>query len=482
MTTEPAWDAADHWPPPPEDDRPDAYIEQLDELDSGMRFAKRVASIADDIRARDAARALVAAEKAEQAPPFDAGTLGEVLARPADPPHRVEHLIPSEAGTLLVAMRKTGKTTTTLNLARSLITGEDFLGTFGVRKVDGKVGFLNYEVSAAQLSRWAHEHGLDVERFFLVNLRGRRNPLALPEDRQMLASLLRQHEVESLIVDPFGRAFTGQNQNDAGEVGAWLADLDRFTRGETGALDLILTAHAGWAGERTRGSTALEDWADSIITLTRDKGDDTQRFFKAMGRDVDIDEDALTFDPDTRTLALAGLGSRRQVSNQNEAAEWVDEVVAFIETNPESNQTTICEAFKIRPATIRQATDMAVARGLITRTAKGRSKLHSVPIRPGGIRPNPSQPQPLESQHKSVSVPIRPDPSQGPIPYPSHPSIGTDRTGRTNNQTCDTCSQQLLLTEPDRTTCAKCDRSSGPPRAHDPERNPMDDNTESENP
>ncbi len=34
---------------------------------------------------------------------------------------------------------------------------------------------------------------------------------------------------------------------------------------------MILTAHAGWVGERTRGSSALEDWPDSIVTMTVDK-------------------------------------------------------------------------------------------------------------------------------------------------------------------------------------------------------------------
>ena len=76
----------------------------------------------------------------------------------------------------------------------------------------------------------------------------------------------------------------------------------------------MLTAHAGWNGERTRGSTALEDWADSIVTLTRDHGEDGQgardRYLRAIGRDVDIDEDRLSYDPDTRTLSLAGAGSR----------------------------------------------------------------------------------------------------------------------------------------------------------------------------
>ena len=144
----------------------------------------------------------VAAERAGTSPPFDAGLLDDVLARPLEPPYRIEDVLPSDAGLLVVAQRKTGKTTLELNLARSLITGDKFLGRFAVRPVKDRVAILNYEVSAGQLARWANEAGVPKDRLYLVNLRGRRNPLHHPEDRKRLAELLIENEVESVIVDP----------------------------------------------------------------------------------------------------------------------------------------------------------------------------------------------------------------------------------------------------------------------------------------
>jgi RecA-family ATPase len=76
-----------------------------------------------------------------------------VLARPAEPPQRIDGLMAHEAGMLLIAQRKTGKTSFGLNLARCLVTGDDFLGRFPVRPLTGRVALLNYEVSAAQLGR-----------------------------------------------------------------------------------------------------------------------------------------------------------------------------------------------------------------------------------------------------------------------------------------------------------------------------------------
>jgi len=319
-------------------------------------------------RIRKLAAAVVAAELAGQAPPFDADLLVDVLTRPQEPPHRVDGLIPSQAGTLIVAQRKTGKTTLELNLARSLIGGEDFLGRFPVRATTGRIGLLNYEVSAGQLARWAHEAGVPTDRLYLVNLRGRRNPLGNAADRQQLAAQLRQHEVESLIVDPFGRAFVGKSQNDSGEVGAWLATLDRWARGDCGVADVILTAHAGWEGERTRGASALEDWADSIVTLVRDKDDEQVRYLRAEGRDVLVEEDRLNFDADSRTLRLAGAGSRKSAAKTRNVDELVEPVVKAVAAAPGITGNKLTQALRSAGASFNggdeiKAAKLAVERG-----------------------------------------------------------------------------------------------------------------------
>lgn len=288
------------------------------------------------LRARERAREILAAERRGPLPEIDAGMLDEVLARPPEPPSRINELIPWSASTLLTAQRKTGKTTLVLNLARSLLTGEDFLGRFAVQPLSGPVAMLNYEVSAAQLARWAREVGVPGDRLYLVNLRGWRNPLNDAEDRGALASRLRALGVETVVCDPFGRAYSGASQNDAGEVGGWLTRLDQWARGDVGARDLVLTAHAGWNGERTRGSTALEDWADVILTLTRDDAEDAtgERYLRALGRDVDLEEDRLMFDPATRGLSLAGAGSRQAARSDRRIAELRTAVLAVVQARP----------------------------------------------------------------------------------------------------------------------------------------------------
>lgn len=292
-----------------------------DAYEAELLHTRGVANELRRLRVRKDAQEAFKAENEPASPPFDAGTLAEILARPADPPMRVDGLMPWDASTLIVAQRKTGKTTLVLNLIRSLLNGDDFLGTFKVRPVTGAVALLNFEVSAAMIARWADNAGIDRDRLYVVNLRGRRNPLSHAGDRAKLAADLRARGVETLIVDPFGRAYTGKSQIDAGEVGSWLVDLDLFARGEVGAKDLILTTHAGWKGERTRGSSALEDWADSILTITRSEKDESMRFLRAMGRDVEIDEDRLDYNPTTRTLSMSGAGSRKNGNDDRKIEE-----------------------------------------------------------------------------------------------------------------------------------------------------------------
>jgi hypothetical protein len=312
---------------------------------SATVFDVLVAEEVRKIQVRERARAIVDAAKRPPAEPFDAGTLAEILDRPKPPDARVENLIPWEAGTLWVAQRKVGKTTGVGNLCRSLLTGEPFLGRFEVRPIDGDIALLNYEVSANQIARWLDDIGVPRERLFLVNLRGRRNPLANEEDQERLATLLKTRGTESLIIDPFGRAYTGQSQNDPGEVGAWLANLDRYARNDIGATDLVLTAHAGWNGERTRGASALEDWADSIITMTKDDTEDGdgERFIRAIGRDVELEEDRLDYDPNTRTLTLTGSGSRKANKDTRRSDELDRTVLEMVTAEPGLNTTQIGE-------------------------------------------------------------------------------------------------------------------------------------------
>lgn len=363
-------------------------------VSDGEKFDSDVMDEIRKLEVREAAREVMRTRGEPEAPPFDAGTLGELLSLPAEPPMRVEGLVPSDASVLVSAMRKTGKTVVCLNLARALITGEDFLGRFGVRPIDGTVALLNYEVSRGTITRWADEVGIDRDRFYIVNLRGRRNPLTHPEDRAKLVADLRARGTQALMVDPFGRAYTGKSQNDSGEVGSWLVDLDMFTRAEVGATDLLLTAHAGWNGERTRGSSALEDWADSIVTLTTDDNRE-HRFLRAMGRDVEVDEDRLDFDPSTRHLTLAGVGSRKESKDADKMSSLAVLVVAAAREEPGASGRRITELIRgydeapsFQDVDVRNAARLAVRQRLLRQEPGSKRRILHYALTPSAGGPD----------------------------------------------------------------------------------------------
>jgi hypothetical protein len=228
------------------------------------------------------------------------------------------------------------------------LTGEPFLGAFGVaQEVRGCVVYLNYEVSESTFAWWLRDMGVPQDSLVGVHLRGMHNPLMDEAGRERLAAQLRKLGCEVLIVDPFGRAYTGRSQNDATEVTQFLVKLDEVAE-QGGAQELVVAAHTGWNGERSRGSTALEDWPDSIITLTRRGNDengrdhgDGARFFSAEGRDVSHPEDMLAFDPTTRLLRLTRQGSRRATEQLARLDALTLKVVEIVTAQPGINVTQL---------------------------------------------------------------------------------------------------------------------------------------------
>ncbi|WP_284255387.1 AAA family ATPase [Pseudolysinimonas kribbensis] len=252
-------------------------------------------------------------------------SLAELLSRPAEPLARVEGLMPWEAGMLLIAERKAGKSTVAIGASRSLITGQPFLGTLAVRPIEpgARVAYLNFEVSAATFARWASDARVPADRLIVASLRGRPTPFANDHELRHLGELLRDRNVESLIIDPFSRAFDGADQNSNSEVSRFLDRLDAWARTVVGARDVILLAHSGHLGEHVRGASAMEGWADVNVWLTRQGA---TRYLRAEGRDVDLPEAALTFDPATRLLTFSGAGSRRDAAH----SDGLDRILRFL--------------------------------------------------------------------------------------------------------------------------------------------------------
>lgn len=359
-------------------------------------IAGRVAFELTRHRARELARELLEGDHAAE--PY--GAIASTMPEPADDPARFDGLLYIGGRLVLVAPRKAGKTTTALNLAVSAISGAPFLGRFHTTPIDGRVAWLNYELSPRMATTWYRNVGIPADRLYLVNLRGRENPLATRRGRERLADELRDASVELLLVDPWAKAFDGDNLNDTTQAVQWCARLDVVAT-SAGVSEVVVLNHTGHDQTRGRNSTALEDWADTIAHLSTD---DHGRYFRAIGRDVEFPEERLDYDQAARRLVLTGT-SRKAARVEQHLDELTTMVVDAVGARDGMNVRELEDALRDAGARFTRgdggkASQLAEERGLIR-----------VELGPRGARlhykPDPSRPFPTVP---AGSVTTPPDP------------------------------------------------------------------------
>jgi hypothetical protein len=96
----------------------------------------------------------------------------------------------------------------------------------------------------------------------------------------------------------------------------------------------------GHFGERARGDSALRGWPEVEWQLVRlSEGDeeapmDAPRFFKAYGRDVNVEEAAVHYDPTTRTITLNGTGNRKAALAERKERGAKDAIIDIVRLDP----------------------------------------------------------------------------------------------------------------------------------------------------
>ncbi|MFE6508316.1 AAA family ATPase [Nocardioides sp. NPDC057767] len=291
---------------------------------------------------------------------------------PDPPPPRIAGVLPGRGGAVLIAQAGAGKTTMLANLARDLLEGTAFLGRQAVRQIGGRVALLSYEMDAAELIDWCGSAGVDLARLVVVDLRDIPNPLRDPFEREILARALDALEVEIVMVDTFGRAFTGESQDSASDVTAWFAMLNQFTRSQAGAKEWIVAAHAGWTDGRGRGSSALHDAPDSVLIYKRDRDGETRtlRADKFRGRDP-LPEVAVVMDPTTLRLSSESPAPRGET--------YAAGVMAYVTKHPGCSQRDIRTEVPGNEKSVADALASLVRQGVIERTPGPRNSwLHTV--------------------------------------------------------------------------------------------------------
>ncbi|PRX48671.1 AAA domain-containing protein [Prauserella shujinwangii] len=265
-----------------------------------------------ELARREGRRRADAAEAQATVAPPAALTGTQLLAQPDDEEvYLIDQLWPAEGNIVLAAQRKAGKTTTVLNVVRSLVDGQPFLGRYAVTPLRGCVEVWDLEMSPKQYRRWLRRQGVMHTDWLTVrHFRGNVASLNLlnPQIRAQLATQLRAANVQVLVLDCLRPLMDALGLDENRDFGRLSGPLDAL-KAESGVTELLVVHHAGHADQpgeaRSRGDSRIRDWPDAEWFLARkDKADASPRMFWTFGREVDTKKAELTYEADHDRLSL----------------------------------------------------------------------------------------------------------------------------------------------------------------------------------
>jgi hypothetical protein len=340
---------------------------------------------------------------AEERPPIilpPVKGLSILLAEPDTPArYRIDRVAPEGGRVLISAQYKAGKTTLTGNLLRSLVDGDDFLGTFTVDSPAKHAVLIDTEMSENTMRRWLRDQNIVSTDAVadVIALRGKVSTFNLLDEscRAAWAARLRELGCDYLILDCLRPVLDALGLDENRDAGKFLVAFDALMA-DAGIPDAAIVQHMGHANERARGDSRLQDWPDAIWRIVRETEEpDSARYFSAYGRDVDVHEGRLSFDPQARRLAYS-TGSR--LDSKAEAARG--DIIGLLaksdqglSKNATENDPALAEHAR-KP--IRAGLKKAIEDGFVTvEDGPHRSKLHRInhpcercgmPVAGGGTR------------------------------------------------------------------------------------------------
>jgi hypothetical protein len=363
-------------------------------------FAQKVGVAAFEIRARRTAQRIV---DAEERPPVEMPavlTLAQRLALPVDPVvWRVDGWLPAGGRVILAAQAKSGKSSLASNLVRSLVDGLPFLDRAAVAPVAGKVAVFDFELSPAMLDRWYAQLGVTAtDRVLLIPMRGHGSAFDLRDDklRARWAQTLRAHGVAFVVWDCVRPVLDALGLDENHEAGAALTAFDALLA-EAGISEALVVHHMGHGQDRARGDSSILGWPDVNWRLTHDGDLAGPRYLDAFGRDVAESEIALSRDPVTGRMSVAG-GSR--------ATAKVDRAVdAIRQALADTNEAMTASALEAATAaagvprkSLRETLGQMIASGEVTvQSGEKNSRLHTLsassPLSASELASTPVMPQ-----------------------------------------------------------------------------------------
>jgi hypothetical protein len=272
----------------------------------------------------------------------------DLLAEP-DPgptPFLVDELLVDGAIAALVGPPKHGKTWTLLDIAIAVATGELALSRFAVSE-RGPVLLILEESGRAALHRRldmlvrgrAIKPGQLVEFYFAANRRVRLSEL---EWQKRLLDAATSRPWRLVAFDPLARikgASVDENiQREIGPVLDFIRDLR-----EASNATVAYSHHTPHDGTRQRGSSDLEAYWESKLTLVKEKGTRTLRAEHREAEASRLYVVSFGFDATTRTVRLRAFEDELEERVREYLDEHPDASANEVDDNVEGNRQRILE-------------------------------------------------------------------------------------------------------------------------------------------
>jgi hypothetical protein len=349
--------------------------------DAAIAFDYLVDKQLELIRIRTEAKRRFDIEDNPPAPIPDFKRLDVLLAEPVNPiGYRIDRVAPIDGRIILSGQGKTGKSQIIGNLVRSLVDGDDFMGSFTVNVVAKQVVLIDDELGENRLREWLRDQGvINTSAVTTIDLRGRCSSFNILDEKRRAewAERLRSVGCDYLILDCLRPILDSLGLDEHHDAGRFLNALDALIT-EANTKDALVSHHMGHNAERSRGDSRIEDWPDATWRIVREDPDNQRspRFFRAYGRDVDLPEGRIVYDLQTRRITYAD-GNRGDA--KTEAA--LKAVIPVLVDESDLSQRAVEDALggDYGQKAIRAALKLAVSRGLVsTEPGPRRSTLHRI--------------------------------------------------------------------------------------------------------
>ena len=335
------------------------------------------------IKATDRAKAVVAEEQSlarvtelrDRALPWIPSD--EFLATVEPLEYRIDPLMMVGGRVLLSGSAKAGKSTMTLSLCNSLLSGRPFLDKFPVKPIEGSLVYVNLEMPDPLLGEWVEWH-VDESvrpRFRVWNAIAQ---AALLDTRyeaglDFLTERIIETGVEILVIDPITMAYSalGIAANDNDAVAPWLNGLNMLKERTGNKLEIILLHHFGHGMDRGRGASVQQGWPDHLwdYLVSMDR-----RFLRTRGRSGFMEPSEVLFDPIYGRVWMddepATTTSAKTVSRPSDLLAEI--AIALGDSIDGLIQSELVRAVPGRKSDVLAVLKEAVDAGQITRHSEGR--------------------------------------------------------------------------------------------------------------